>query len=318
MFLFDLPLEQLRSYTLPLAKEADFDAFWPRMLERSRNQPLEPSATPVAYPVPQVRLEKVSYAAFDGGRIVGWALSPAEPAPRPTLVFFHGYSGSKGAPWEYLMWALQGYTVLSFDVRGQSGESTDGADYPGGRTNGWLTSGILDPEKYYFVRAYVDTVRALDYAGTRADVDAGRIGVTGVSQGGGLSLAAAALDPRPKLCMPEVPAFGHFRRTLELTREAPWTDLTAYFQRRPQDIDQGFRTLSYVELNNLAERITCPLLVSVGMLDLLCPPSTIFTVYNRVRSEVKRIDTFAFNGHEAYLNRDEQVAWARRWLMDPA
>jgi cephalosporin-C deacetylase len=313
MFLYDLPLDQLRDYTLPLTREPDFDAFWAKMLRRSGEQPLDPASERIEYPVPGLTVEKVSYEAFDGGRIVGWFLAPGG-GPHPTLVFFHGYSGNRGRIADYLGWALQGYTVLTWDVRGQCGESSDTADYPGGRNSGWLTSGLLDPERYYFVRAYLDTVRALDYACSRPEVDRERIGVSGVSQGGGLSLAAAALDDRPKLCMPEVPAFGHFRRLLEVTQAAPWTDLTVYLQRRPEDIEPAFRTLSYVELNNLAERIQCPTLVSVGLLDLLCPPSTIFTVYNRIPAAEKRIDTFAFNGHEAGLHRDDQVAWAQRYL----
>ncbi|MBI4559416.1 MAG: alpha/beta fold hydrolase [Candidatus Hydrogenedentes bacterium] len=315
MFLFDLPLEQLRTYSLPQVKEPDFDAFWERALESSRAQPLDATAQEVEYPINELHVEKVSFAAYDGGRIVGWLVTLADSLPRPTLVFFHGYSGNRGKVADYLLWALQGFTVLTFDVRGQCGDSTDHADYPSGRYTGWMTSGILTPEKYYFTRAYVDTVRAVDYACTRSEVEAESIGVSGVSQGGGLSLAAASLDPRPRLCMPEVPAFGHFRRTLELTKAAPWTDLIVYFQRRPWDLETAMRTLSYVELNNLADRIQCPTLVSCGLQDELCPPSTIFTAYNRIPVAEKRIDTYAFNGHEGGLNKENQIAWARQHLM---
>ncbi len=315
MFQFDMPLEQLRTCLLPLRRELDFHDFWNRMLIRNRQQPLEPGAVPVAYSVPDVRVEQVSFAAFDGGRIAGWSITPGRIERRPTLIFFHGYSGDKGRIANYLMWALQGFTCLTFDVRGQLGDSTDHAAYPGGRFLGWMTSGILEPEQYYFVRCYLDTVRAVEFACTCMEVDPYRIGVTGCSQGGGLCLAAACLDERVRLCMAEVPAFCHFPRTLEITKAAPWTDLIAYFARRPQDIDSAMRTLSYVELNNMTDRIQCPTLVSVGLQDELCVPSSIFSAYNRIPIREKSIEVFPYNGHEASLNIETMIVWARRHLM---
>lgn len=315
MFQYDLPLEQLETYTLPQKREPDFEAFWRRILKNNQAQPLDADSEPVDYAVPDVSVENVSFEAYDGGRIVGWSITAQPVEPRPTLVFFHGYSGDKGRIADYLMWALQGFSVETFDVRGQLGDSSDFAEYPGGRFKGWMTSGILDPESYYFVRAFADTVRALDFAVTRREVDPDRIGVAGVSQGGGLALAAASLDERPALCLSEIPGFCHIGRTLQLTRTPPWDDLITYFQRRPQDIERAMRTLSYVELNNLTDRITCPTLVSAGLLDELCPPSSIFAAFNRIPAAEKQIDTFPFNGHDAGLNTERQIVWAREYLM---
>ena len=316
MFQFDMPLEQLRTCMFPQKKERDFDDFWRRMLAKSHEQPLYPLAEPVKYAVPDVRVDKVSFAALDGGRIVGWSITPIKVRRRPTLIFFHGYSGDKGRIAHYLMWALQGFTCLTFDVRGQCGESTDFAQYPSGRYTGWMTSGILEPETYYFARCYVDTVRAIDFAHTCLEVDPERIGIAGCSQGGGLSLASACLDQRTKLCMAEVPGFCHFGRTLEITRAAPWTDLINYFARRPQDIECAMRTLSYVELNNLTDRIQCPTLISAGLQDELCVPSSIFSAYNRIAVREKLLEVFPYNGHEAGLNIETMVAWARKHLLE--
>ena len=315
-FAFDMPLEELQACILPQTKAPDFDEFWNDLLAENKRQSLAPESQPTDYPVPQVQVEKVSYAAFDGGRIVGWFIAPAEAGPHPAVVFYHGYSGNRGRIADYLMWALQGFVCFTIDVRGQNGESTDLADYPGGRTTGWMTSGILTPRKYYFVRAYMDAVRALDYICSRAEVDPERIGTAGCSQGGGLSLAACALDNRPALCIAEVPAFCHFARTIEITKAPPWTDLIVFFQRHPEYIETCATTLSYIELNNLSERITCPTLVSVGLLDELCVPSSIFSAFNRIPSSTKHIDVFPFNGHEGGLNRENQIRWARRWLMN--
>ncbi len=316
MFVFDMPLDQLRTLTFPLTREPDFDTFWQRHLARSAGQPLHPSVEPHAYALDKVVVHKVAFDAYDGGRNVGWLIAPADGAPHPVLNFFHGYGGERGKVASFLMWALMGFTCVAWDVRGQLGESTDGAVYPGGRSGGWVTSGLLDPDQYYFTRAYIDTVRALDFAASRPEVDPDRMGVLGCSQGGGLSMAAAALDSRVKLCMAEVPGFCHFGRTLAVTKAPPWTDLTSYFTRRPGDMEQAMRTLSYVELNNHAERITCPTLISVGLQDDICVPSSIYAAYNRLGAAVKCIDPFPYNGHEALLNIDTMIAWALKYLLN--
>jgi len=315
VFLFDMTYEELRECRLPQTKEPDFDAFWERMLARSQEQPLLAAAEPVSYTVPEVRVEKVSFEAFDGGRMVGWSITPPDIQPRPTLLFFHGYTGSKTRIANYLMWALQGFTCLTFDVRDQSGESSDRAEYPAGQYPGWLTRGILEPERYYFTRCFLDTVRAIDLACTRPEVDADRIGITGCSQGGGLSLAACCLDARPKLCMAEAPAFCHYGRTLEVTQEGPWTELINYFKAYPDRIGAAMRTLSYVELNNLTERIRCPTLIDVGHADMICVPSSIFSAYNRIEVAEKQLEYFPYNAHEGGLMIETMIAWARKYLM---
>jgi cephalosporin-C deacetylase len=316
MLNIDLPLEQLATFTLPLTRQPDFSRFWEEVVASSRKQPLRATEERLAYPVTEVRVERVRFAAYDGGEIVGWFVAPPDQTPGPVLVLYHGYGWYKGNVCDHLLWPLQGISVLAVDTRGQPGDSSDLAAYPGGRNHGWMTWGILEPRSYYFVRAYADAVRAVDYVRGRKDVDPARIAVSGGSQGGMLSMAAAAFDKTVALCMPDVPGFGHVRRTLELTRAQPWPDLTGLFQRFPEHVDTAFRTMSYVELNNLAPEVTCPTLVSVGLEDQLVPPSTVYTVYNHLAAKTKEIVPYPFNGHEGGLaHRERQIVWARRHLL---
>ncbi|HEX2326726.1 MAG TPA: alpha/beta fold hydrolase, partial [Chloroflexota bacterium] len=203
MPLVDLPLPQLQEYRPSPTREPDFDAFWEGTLAEASRIPLEIEVEPVAdYPVPGLRLARVRYSGWAGSRICAWWLVPPEAAPgardgrRPAMVFYHGYGGSKGGADLYLGWALQGYCVLAVDTRGQSGESSDPKPYPGGHATGYMTQGVLSPADYYYRGAYVDCLRALDVLGAQPEVDPSRIGLTGGSQGGALTLAVAALDPQ--------------------------------------------------------------------------------------------------------------------------
>lgn len=315
MPLIDYPLETLRSYRPEPNAPTDLTEFWQESLDESKRTPLNSSFETIEYPVTGLEVQRVSYDGWRGARMSGWFLARKGARSQATLVFYHGYGGSKGQVYDYLAWALQGYTVLAVDVRGQSGDSSDPGNYPGGHVSGWMTKGILSKDAYYYRGAYVESVRALDLAVSRPEVDPDRIGVLGVSQGGGLTLAVAALDSRPKLAMPEVPFLCHYRRAVEVSNVNPYLELALYCHRHPDRESQVFDTLRYFDNLSIASRITCPVLMTVGLQDLVCPPSTIFAVYNHLSSTEKEIRVYPYGAHEAFpTHHEHKVAWARRIL----
>ena len=310
----DLPIAQLRGYRPEPTAQPDLDAFWQQTLAEAAQAPLNAKVEKFDYPVDDLDVYQVFFDGWRGARVSAWFLSRTGARSQPTIVFYHGYSGSKGQVYDYLGWALQGYAVISVDVRGQSGDSSDREDYEGGAVKGWMTKGIQSPETYYYRGVYVDCVRALDFATSRPEVNPDRIGITGVSQGGGISLAVAALDRRPKLAMPEVPYLCHYRRALEVTDRDPYQEIALYCHRYPDREEQAFKTLSYFDNLNLADRIRCPVLVSVGLQDLITPPSTIFATYNRISAE-KEIRVYPYGGHESFpTHHVHKLAWAKRVL----
>ncbi|HHX65450.1 MAG TPA: acetylxylan esterase [Chloroflexi bacterium] len=314
MPLYDKPLEELVVYDPPFTREPDFDAFWDVTLAENARMPLNPRLRPVDYPALGVQIYAVEYDGWRGATICGWYLVPEEPGPHPGLIRYHGYSGSKQGAHQYIMWALQGYAVLAVDVRGQSGDSTDPACYPGGHVTGWMTMGILDPETYYYCGVYMDCVRALDFLCAQPRVDASRIGLMGMSQGGGLTLAVAALDDRPILAMPEMPYLCHFRRAVDMAVRPPYLEIATYLQRHPDRAEQVWRTLSYFDNMNLAPRITCPTLMDVGLLDDICPPSSIYATYNKIMAP-KEIAVFPYHNHEVVdAHWETKLRWAHHYL----
>ena len=296
MPLFDKPLEELVVYDPPLTKKPDFDAFWARTLQESRETSLDAQIKELDYPAIGVTAYEIYYEGWRGARICGWYLVPEGEGPFPTLVQYHGYSGSKMEIYPYLIWALQGYVVLAIDTRGQSGGSSDPGHYTGGHVAGWMTQGIMDPEEYYYRGAYVDCVRALDFVCARPEVDTERIGIMGVSQGGGLTLAVAALDARPVLAIPEVPYLCHFKYAVDMAARGPYLEIADYLRRYPQREAQVWRTLSYFDNMNLASRITCPVLIDVGLQDDICPPSSIYAAYNKITAP-KEMKIFPYHNH---------------------
>lgn len=297
MPLIDMPLEQLKAYKPALTKQKDFAGFWSGVVAAAVKQPLNATLTPQEYPATGVRVYAAGYDGFECGRVAGWLLVPQTPGRRPALVVYHGYSGCSPCVFNLLPWALQGFVVLAVDCRGQNGRSTDAAAYPEGHRPGYMTAGILDKDTYYYRYVYADGVRAVELAASLESVDADRIGVTGVSQGGGLTLAAAALAPgRVKLAAPCVPYLCHYRRAVDIA-EYPYREIADYVRAWPQRYGQVMETLSYFDNMNLADRIRGRVLISVGLCDLICPPSTIFAVINRLKCR-KEVVVYPCSGHE--------------------
>ncbi len=319
----DWPLERLRRYVPPPSAPDDLDAFWAETLA-GQTHPFDAHAEPVDYPVDGLTVENVSFAGFGRGRVAGWLLTPRGGEELPGLVVFHGYTGNRGAVFDAAAWALQGFVVLAIDVRGQTGYSTDPDADPRGHALGWMTQGVQSPATYYYRRVYVDCVRAVRYVQSLPRVRADRVGCTGISQGGGLTLAAAALEPSTALAMAEVPYLCDFPRAVQIAGpdglvKTIYGEIAAYCRAFPDRCAQVFQTLSYFDVVNLAPRIRCPTLVSVGLWDDICPPSTVFGAYHRLTCEPRKLDDYPFLEHSSTsTHRDEQVRWAWRHLHERA
>jgi cephalosporin-C deacetylase len=61
--------------------------------------------------------------------------------------------------------------------------------------------------------------------------------------------------------------------------------------------EEVFRRLGYVDVQHLAKRIRAEVHMAVGLMDTICPPSTQFAAYNKIRSR-KHMTIYPDFGHE--------------------
>ncbi len=302
--LFDKPLDELQTYRPPRVEPEDFDAFWQETLAATRQHPLDACFRPVDFGLRTVDVFDVTFNGYGGQPIKGWFMVPkGRKSPRPCVVEYIGYGGGRGFPYHWLLWPSAGYAYLVMDTRGQgsrwiNGDTPDpepdgsNAQYPG-----FMTRGILDPRTYYYRRLFTDAVRAVEAARGHEAVDPERIAVAGRSQGGGVTLAAAALAPGVKAALPDVPFLCHWRRATTLVDSAPYSEIAGYCKTHRDKVETVFRTLSYFDGLNFAARASAPALFSTGLMDETCPPSTVFAAYNYYGGP-KQIEVYEFNQHE--------------------
>jgi cephalosporin-C deacetylase len=306
MAFFDLSLDELKTYHPPREEPSDFDAFWKSTLDEARAYPLDAKFERVDFGLTAQETFDVTFSGFGGQPIKGWLILPVRTkhaSPLPCVVEYIGYGGGRSFPIDWLLWSSAGYANFVMDTRGQ-GSAWSAGDTPdlyadGGNAHfpGNMTNGILDPKHYYYRRVFVDSVRAIKAARSHPEVDASRIAVTGSSQGGGITIAAAGLVPDVVAAMPDVPFLCHYRRATEIVDTRPYKEIAEYCHVHRDKVEIVFNTLSYFDGMNFATRAKAKALYSVALMDQICPPSTVFAAYNHWAGE-KDIKVYPYNGHE--------------------
>jgi len=313
---FDMSVAELQRYRPERDEPADFDDFWRGTLSAAAEHDLAAEFTAYDALLPGVRIYDVRYAGYAGQRVAGWFLTPPEATgPLPCVVHYIGYGGGRGRPHEWLLWPAAGYAVLVVDSRGQGDGDTPDLSGVGPQHGGLITRGVLDREQYYYRRLFTDAVRAVDAAASRPEVDPERIIVAGGSQGGGIAQAVAGLRTDVRGAIIDVPFLTHFRRATEITDAYPYRELSDLCQTNRDRVDQVFETLRYFDGLHFAARGTAPALYSVGLMDTICPPSTVYAAYNHYAGP-KQLRVWPFNGHEggASFQIPANLSWLRKLL----
>ena len=145
-----------------------------------------------------------------------------------------------------------------------------------GRDNGYLFNGLEGPDRYYMKRVYLALIRCLDLLTSLPEWDGRNVIVQGGSQGGALSMVAAALDSRVTQCIVNHPALSDMA-----AYSAGRTGGYPHFNRvEGMFNDKTLRTMAYYDVVNFARHITCDTYMTWGYNDDTCPPTTSYAVWN--------------------------------------
>lgn len=312
MPLVDMPLEQLHRYEGRNPRPPDFDAYWERGLAEMQATDPKPELIPHDLNASFAECFHLYFTGVGGARIHAKYLRPkGKTEPHPAVLMFHGYSGNSGDWCDKLNYVGLGFSVASLDCRGQGGLSEDVGGVKGNTLRGHIIRGLDDaPEKLLFRQIFLDTAQLARVVLAMPEVDAERVGATGGSQGGGLTLACASLEPRIKRAAPVFPFLCDYQRIWEMDLATnAYEELKTFFRvfdplhAREQEI---FTRLGYIDNQHLASRIKAQVLMPVGLMDTICPPSTQFAAYNKIHSE-KSLLVYPDYGHEGLPGCNDRI-----------
>jgi cephalosporin-C deacetylase len=310
---FDLPAGQLPGYRGRNPRPEDHTRYWAQAL--AELDAVDPAVSLVAHPHPAAGVEcfDLAFTGVRGARLHAKYVRPrGAGSGRPAVLMFHGYGASSGDWFDKLPYAAQGYCVAALDVRGQGGTSQDAGVTDGTTLGGHIIRGLDDePGNLLYRHIFLDCAQLARVVMAMPEVDAGRVGATGASQGGGLALACAALEPRVARLAPTYPFLTDYLRVweMDLANEGAYEQIGTYFRRHDplhERADLIFEQLGYIDVQHLADRITAEVLFTVGMQDRVCPPSSQYATYNKIQS-AKQLRIYPDFGHEPLPGQNDAV-----------
>ncbi len=296
-------LQQLGAMVDPLEirqaapEPADFDAFWKTQREKLDAVPVKTAEVKVsADREGKFECYDVKVDCAGGMPVSGYLVKPAGAKPRSlkAVVSFHG-AGVRGSFKNFRP------NAISFDVNAHGIENGKDKAFYDALSKGELANyrhrGLNDREEVYFKGMFLRAMRALDYIMTRPEWDGKNLIVTGVSQGGGQSLVAAALEPKVTLCLAGIPSMADHAGVLlgRIPGGPRWLDKV----EKPVD-PKLIEITGYYDLANFAKRIRCEIYLSTGFADSTCSPTSVYAAFNNIPPGVKKVMTASpAMGHKA-------------------
>ena len=289
--LIDKPLPELLVYQGRNPKPRDFDEYWERAIKELDSVLPAAELIPAEFKCSSVDCYDLWYTGVRNARIHAKYVLPKNiKSPIPAAFLFHGYSGSAPDWSSLLSYACAGMAIAAMDCRGQGGLSEDTGGVKGTTLRGQIIRGLDDsPDNLLFRHIFLDTVQLVRAVTGFGEIDKNRLACFGGSQGGGLTIACAGLEPRIKRAAPRYPFLCDYKRVweMDLAKDA-YMELKEFFRHHdPQHKreDEIFYKLGYIDTQFLAPGIKAEVLMQTGLMDTVCPPSTQFAAYNKITSK---------------------------------
>ena len=265
----------------------DFDDFWKAKLAELDQVPLHPVLERVEGLPNSDNLEydKVTLDNIRGTHVRGQLARPAREGRFPAMVMFQSAGVGPLDPQQVLAQARPGWLALNISahdlpIDGSPEFYKDQSDHA---LNKYIYLGSEDRETCYFLRMFLGCVRAAEYLASRDDWDGRTLVVTGTSQGGLQSFAAAALYPKVSGLMVLVPAGCDSYAPLATPPRAFGWPYWISNWGGARDMKKVEQTAGYFDAINFAQRLRCPALIAVGLLDPAARPTGVIAAANAVR-----------------------------------
>ena len=287
----------------------DFKEFWEKNIAAARKYDLTPTMTLMPERcTPTVDVYHVSWANNDwGSRMYGTLSMPKAKGSYPAILKLpgagvRGYNGDPGH-------SEKGFIILEVGVHGIPVNLPADVYHNlyNGPLKGYHSFNMDDRDRFYYKRILTGCVRGIDFIYQLPEFN-GNLATFGGSQGGGLSIIIAGLDPRVKGLVSYYPAMSDMAG-YTAGRAGGWPHTLKNKKFHTPEI---INTLAYYDVSSFAREIKMPGFYTFGYNDMVCPPTTTYSVYNVIDAP-KELMVAETTAHYAYA---EQGSAAWDWVMN--
>lgn len=262
----------------------DFDAFWDEQKKKLSAVPMNPRLTPVTTTVVKdADCFDVQVDCVGTTPVSGYFAKPtgAKPKSLPAVLLVHGAGVRSSILNSAAFWSKNGVLAMDINAHGIPNGKPDAfyTDLQQGALKGYQLSGRESRETCYFLGMFLRVIRAIDFLTAQPEWDGKTVVVYGASQGGFQAFAAAALDSRVSFFAAGVPA-GCDHTGSAAKRISGWPKLVPNGPDGKPD-ERVLQASRYFDNVNFAARTKAKgAFVTVGFIDVTCPPTSVFAAYN--------------------------------------
>ena len=263
----------------------DFTTFWDNQKKLLAAVPANARLTPIKSPREKIETFDLQ-ADCIGAPVSGYYARPAGAKARslPAILTVHGAGVRSSSLSGAAGWAAEGTIALDLNAHGlpNGREAAYYDDLAAKDLKDYRIRGRESRDTVYFRGMFLRLIRAIDFLVAQPEWDGRKVVVYGSSQGGAQAIVAAGLDPRVSFFAAGVPAMCDHTGFLA-NRISGWPKFVATAEKSPPpDVVQAIR---YYDAVNFATRTKAPGIFSVGFIDTTCPPSSVYTAYNALRTQ---------------------------------
>jgi len=292
----------------------DLSEFWKKSISelKSVSQRIEVLET-ISFQPGGVQVQ-FSFRGYKNQLLYGYYLMHEHKELQPTVVFYHGFGYHGGKIKEHMHWFNEGYAVVTYDFRGQGGKSRDDFPYEN-QSEHLMTNGIENKDAYYLKHTVLDSYQFYQVAKALHFVDQNQMILDGFSQGGGIVLILAAFL-KPLCICADVPSYSYFYGRY-LTGNGSVLAIKEYVVKNQLNENDILKQLSYFDLIHLAPFIKSPVIISVGLKDMVCPAAYFEPTYEQIKSK-KIIYSYPDSGHEGggKIHEDRKLSWVKEIISE--
>lgn len=294
---------------------SDFQKFWKAQKKLLRDNPGVVTLNPAANTEKGYSCSDIEISMPGVKPVRGYYAKPdaASAKSHPAVLYVHaaGVKGSwcRSEPGNALRYAKMGAICLDINAHGMLNGQPESyyADLENGELKNYNMQGVESRYDNYFRGMYLRLLRAIDFLASQPEWDGKRILVTGESQGGGQSLAAAGLDSRVSAVVALVPAMCDWFGPVA-GRKGGW----------PQPYESGNSkekmksSLPYYDAAYLLKGSKATIFVEIGLIDQTCPATSVYSAVNQSKGK-KIIYAVPYRPHQQPTQKELLKSWQENY-----
>ena len=276
----------------------DFETFWKAQKQKLAAVPMKAKLTPANAAPSKATAFDVQVDAL-GAPVSGYVARPVDAKPKslPIILTVHGAGVRSAGLGGAASWADRGMLAMDNNAHGIANGQPDTfyKELAEGALKDYRFAGRESRATCYFTGMFLRLVRALDFLCAQPEWDGKTVVVYGASQGGFQAFAAAALDERVTFFAAGVPA-GCDHSGMVAGRIAGWPKIVPVVEGKPDAA--ALEATRYIDNVNFAAKTKAKgAFVTVGFVDTVCPPTSVYAAFNALPIADKKIFNDIPSGH---------------------